>query len=137
MKTVAAVLVTAAITAGGGYAAGDRWATQQQVNDLSQRVTKLEKANRALLIYVGTCFVAWAPVSRYGDTTQGYGYYPAAGDPFTTSALDITQDGDTAGFYVPASSADCSLTTARLLARRHTASVVVRRSEAKRSHLGG
>src|SRR5437868_15135716 len=103
MKTVAAVLVTAAITAGGGYAAGDRWATEQQVNDLRQRVTKLEKANRALLICVGTCVVAWAPVSRYGDTTQGYGYYPAAGDLFTTWACDITQDGDPAGLYVPGS----------------------------------
>jgi len=117
MKTLVAVLVTAAVTAGGGYAAGDHWATQQQVVDLNQRVTKLEKADRALFAYVSTCFAGWVPVTRDGGGDGGDGYYPTDSDPFTTSALDITQDGDTAGFFVPASSVDCSLQTARLLNR--------------------
>ena len=133
MKTLAAVLVTAAITAGGGYAAGDHWATRQQVDDLSGRLTKVEKVNKALLAYVNTCFVDWAPISQYGSSDGGYGYYPGDSDPFTTSALDITQDGDTVGFYAPASSVDCSLQTARLLgAARHEFRVSPQRLERHR-----
>ena len=134
MKTVIAVLATAAITASGGYAAGDHWASQQQVNDLSQRVTKLEKANKAILLYVGTCFETWAPVTQYGGgDAGGYAYYPPEGDPFTTSALDVTQEGDTVGFYVPAPAADCSLNTARLLgSSRHAFRVSPRISTRRR-----
>ena len=123
MKTIAAVLAVAAVTASGSYSADEQYASQRQVTGLgtqvaalTKRVTKLEKANSLILSWVGTCFNTWTPLTAYGDSTQGYEYLGQDGQTFTTEALDLTNSGDTPTFFVPTASSDCSLNLRRDLA---------------------
>jgi outer membrane murein-binding lipoprotein Lpp len=122
LKTIAAVLAVAAVTASSSYSAGQT-ASQGQVNHLSKqvaalstRVSQLEKKSTAILEWIGACFNTWTPLTVYGDSTQGYVYLGQDGQTFTTEALDLTNSGDTPNFYVPAATSDCSLSLRRDLA---------------------
>jgi hypothetical protein len=125
MKTVAAVLVVAAITAGGSWAGGAHFASSAQVKSLGSRVTALEKktaslqkGESALLEYVGGCFASWAPITRYGDPngSAGYVYQNTGGSAFLTTGLDVTGQNSTPSFFVPAPSSDCSVKGAKFRA---------------------
>ena len=117
MKPFVACLATALAVFIGTSAfanAGGQAVTPKQFAALSKRVTALEKTNKTILAYVGTCFNHWASVSRYGPGgNEGYVYVLPDNSVHPTSALDITESGDTADFFVPSPTADCSLNIAR------------------------
>jgi hypothetical protein len=97
--------------------AGQQAVTPKQFAALTKRVTALEKSNKVVLAYVGACFNKWAPVTDYGPGNgEGYLYGLPDKTVVTTSALDITNSGETPNFYVPAPTADCSLNLARFRA---------------------
>jgi hypothetical protein len=115
--TVAALV--AALVVAAFAEAGQQAVTPGQFAALSKRVKKLEKDDNALLAYVGTCFSAWSPMSRYGGLpTEGYVYAYSDGKAGFESAMDVTAEGDKPNFYVPASTQDCTLTAYRKLAAR-------------------
>ena len=120
MKTLLASLATGLIVFLGTTAfagAGQQAVTPKQFAALSKRVVALEKSNKVVLGYVGACFNRRAPVSDYGPSdTEGYLYGLPDKTIITTSALDITNSGDTPNFYVPAPTADCSLNLTRFRA---------------------
>jgi hypothetical protein len=120
VKTLFACLATGLIVFLGTTAfagAGQQAVTPKQFAALSKRVVALEKSNKVVLGYVGVCFNKWAPVSLYGPgDTEGYLYGLPDKSIITTSALDITNTGETPNFYVPAPTADCSLNLARFRA---------------------
>jgi hypothetical protein len=97
--------------------AGQQAVTPKQFAALTKRVTALEKANKVVLAYVGQCFNKWAPVTDYGPGgEEGYLYGLPDKTIITTSALDITNTGETPNFYVPAPTGDCSLNLTRFRA---------------------
>ena len=80
--------------------------TPAQFNALKARVAKLEKATGALANYTVNCLFRYVGVARYGTPPNGGYVYdtdnnPANGQSLTT-ALDITDTGDTPSVYVPA-----------------------------------
>ena len=113
MKPFVACLATALAVFIGTSAfanAGGQAVTPKQFAALSKRVTALEKTNKIIIGYVGACFNHWAPVSRYGPGGNE-GYVCVFPDTTTQpeSALDINHSGDTADFFVPSPTTDCSL----------------------------
>jgi hypothetical protein len=120
VKTFVACLATALAVFVGTSAfanAGGQAVTPKQFAALSKRVTTLEKTDRTFLAYVGACFNHWAPVSRYGPGgNEGYVYVFPDNSLQPVSALDINHSGDTADFYVPSPTADCSLNLAKFRA---------------------
>jgi hypothetical protein len=105
MKTIVAVAVTALICTASGFATGVA-VTPGQFSALKNRVAKLEKTDKAELGFIGTCLNRWSGVARY----TGYvAADQATGQAFITSALDITDAGDTPQAWVPTSGTDCSL----------------------------
>ncbi len=117
MKTFVACLATALAVFIGTSAfanAGGQAVTPKQFAALSKRVTTLEKTNKTILAYVGVCFNHWAPVSRYGPGgNEGYVYVLPDSSVQPVSALDINHSGDTADFFVPSPTTDCSLNVAQ------------------------
>ena len=113
MKTFVACLATALAVFIGTSAfanAGGQAVTPKQFAALSKRVTALEKTNKIIIGYVGQCFNHWAPVSRYGPGgNEGYVYMFPDTTTQPESALDINHSGDTADFFVPSPTTDCSL----------------------------
>jgi hypothetical protein len=94
--------------------AGQQAITPKQFAALSKRVAAVEKSNKAVQGYVANCFNKWVAVSVYGPGgPEGYLYGLADKTVITTSALDITNTGDTPSFFVPAPAADCSLNLTR------------------------
>ena len=80
--------------------------TPAQFNALKTRVAKLEKATGALTSYTVNCLFKYVGVARYGTPPNGGYVYdtdnnPANGQALTT-ALDVTDTGETPSFYVPA-----------------------------------
>ena len=114
---IAASAVVVALGVAAFAEAGQQAVTPGQFAALSKRVAKLEKDDKALVGYVGSCFSDWAPFSRYGGLpTEGYAYVYSNNTAGLESALDITSEGDKAHFYTPASDADCTLSAYRKLA---------------------
>ena len=113
MKPFVACLATALAVFIGTSAfanAGGQAVTPKQFAALSKRVTALEKTNKIIIGYVGACFNHWAPVSRYGPGgNEGYVYLFPDTTTQPESALDINHSGDTADFFVPSPTTDCSL----------------------------
>jgi hypothetical protein len=118
MKYAATVAVLVAALVVAAFAeAGQQAVTPGQFAALTKRVKKLEKDDNAVLSYVGSCFSAWAPVSRYGGLpTEGYVYGYSDGHAGFESALDATAQGDKPSFFVPAAAQDCTLSAYRKLA---------------------
>jgi hypothetical protein len=120
LKTFLTCLTTAAVVLLGVTAfanAGQQSVTPAQFIALSKRVAKLEKANKAELTYIAACFNKWQPVSDYGPgDKEGYLYSFPDGTVVPTSALDLTNTGDTPNFFVPSPASDCSLNVARFRA---------------------
>ena len=95
--------------------------TPKQFNALKTRVTKLEKANTAILGYIGNCLLQWAPVTQYGSgTTHSFGYsYSNDGSTYVLEpALAFTQPGSTVSVYMPATT-NVSCTSSRALSAVH------------------
>jgi len=73
---------------------------------LKARVTKLEKATGALVSYTVNCLFKYVGVARYGTPPNGGYVYDtdnnAANGQGLTTALDVTDTGETPSFYVPA-----------------------------------
>ena len=117
MKTFVACLATALAVFIGTSAfanAGGQAVSPKQFAALSKRVATLEKTDKVFLAYVGTCFNHWAPVSRYGPGgNEGYVYLFPDNSTQATAALDINHSGDTADFFVPSPTTDCSLNVAQ------------------------
>jgi hypothetical protein len=118
VKTFAACVATALAVLVGTSAfanAGGQAVTPKQFAALAKRVTAVEKTEKTVVGYVGQCFSRWAPVSRYGPGgNEGFVYVFPDGSLQAVAALDINHTGDTADFYVPAPTADCSLTSTQL-----------------------
>jgi hypothetical protein len=117
VKTFVACLATALAVFIGTSAfanAGGQAVTPKQFAALSKRVATLEKTDKVVLAYVGTCFNHWTPINRYGPGgDEGYVYVFPDKTVQAESALDITNTGDTANFYVPSPATDCSLNVAK------------------------
>ena len=110
MKALLASLATAAVITGAAWAGN---VTPQQVSTLNARVTALSKSNGQLVAYVDKCLRSFVGVAEYGSSTgDGYVYDLADGSPtIKTSALDLTQAGDTSAYYFVYSKVDCAALT--------------------------
>jgi len=123
MKFLAGAAIAAILFAAAGFAYSARPTKVQtvaavspkQFNALKARVTKLEKTTGALAAYTVTCLFKYVGVGRYGiPPNSGYVYSsdsnPATGE-FVTSALDVTDPGQTPAVYVPATTDTNCLST--------------------------
>jgi hypothetical protein len=116
MKTLAAVIVTAAVLAAAAVA-GNQAVTPAQVTALGKRVTALEHrtaalqaANAALTTYVNSCLKSYTGVTDYGGSTDGSGYAfndLTAKTTFNTSALDVTETGQVPDLLLVTAPASC------------------------------
>jgi hypothetical protein len=105
MKTIVAVAVTALVCTASGFATGVA-VTPGQFNALKNRVTKLEKSDKAELTLIATCFNRWTGFTSY----SGYVAQDQSNQQlFVTSAVDITGQGQAPQFYLPTSGTDCTL----------------------------
>jgi hypothetical protein len=99
MKRLLALVVTA-LVAVALYAAtaqsGQEAVTPAQFRALSAKVTKARKDLDATIGVLATCVMGTAvPISRY----SGYVAADSAGNTFVTTALDLTDQGDTPNGY--------------------------------------
>jgi hypothetical protein len=109
------VLVAVAFGAVALYAvtapAGQQAVTPGQFAALTRRVSTLEKdlkKTKATLNTVVACTLVKAvPVSEYGGTTAGYLYKQPDGTQGIVTALDLTDTGDTADYWVLTTSQAC------------------------------
>jgi hypothetical protein len=99
MKRLLALVVTAALAV-ALYAAtaqsGQQAVTPKQFKALSAKVTKIRKDLDATLVVLTSCVMGTAiPVSRY----SGYVAADQNNQAFLTTALDVTETGDTPNGY--------------------------------------
>jgi hypothetical protein len=114
VKTVAAVLVSSIVLAGGAWAADTHTSggpTTAQFNALKKQVAALQKQNNtilaataALVIFDKKCVDSWKAVTDY----NGYGYTFSDSTTGQTTALDLAQSGETPIGYVPVAGSDCT-----------------------------
>jgi hypothetical protein len=91
---LACLLVSAAVPLAYGGSTTNHAVTPAQLKALAKRVTKLEKEMNNVNA-LGACITkAFAPISVYG-VPPGEGYvYSQNGTTFPTTAVDITNEGD-------------------------------------------
>ena len=130
MKFLAGAAIAALLFAAAGFAYSARptkvqtvaAVTPGQFNALKARVAKLEKTTGALATYTVNCLFKYVGVTRFGiPPNSGYVYSsdsnPATGE-FVTSALDVTDPGQTPSVYVPATTNSACLATGSALTRQ-------------------
>jgi hypothetical protein len=84
-----AVALYAATATGGQQAV-----TPAQFKALKTQVTKMQKDVNALKAFLGNC-LSVVGVARFGGGTAGYHYKQPDGSEILTSALDVTETGET------------------------------------------
>ena len=130
MKFLAGAAVAAILFAAAGFAYSARPTKVQtvaavspkQFNALKARVAKLEKTTGALATYTVNCLFKYVGVTRFGiPPNSGYVYSSdsnAATGEFVTSALDVTDPGQTPSVYMPATTNTACLSTGTALTRQ-------------------
>jgi hypothetical protein len=100
LVALAAVAIYSATATGGAQAPPSRG----EFNALKARTAKLEKRATQLETLIGACFTTALPVSRY----SGYVYQNSSGAVFLTTALDLTEQGQTPNAYALDVGAECA-----------------------------
>jgi hypothetical protein len=113
MKTVLAVLVTALVTSSGAYAV-ERAVTPRQFSALKAQVQTLQKRQNLILGYIGTCLNQWKPLTQFNNYLA---LDEQAKQPFETSGLDLTAQGEQPSFFAPTATQDCTLQGTQSLAQ--------------------
>jgi hypothetical protein len=126
MKFLAGAAIAALVFAAAGFAYSARptqahtatAVTPAQFNALKKRVTKLEQVAGALASYDVECLFKYVGVTRRGTLpNSGYVYStdgnPASGESLSTG-LDVTNAGEAAIAYVPATTNTACLTAGSL-----------------------
>jgi hypothetical protein len=113
MKIVVAVVLTALVTSSGAYAV-EQAVTPAQFNALKKQVQTLQKRQNIILAYVGTCLSQWKPMTQFNDYL---GFNTQTQQPFQTTGLDLTGQGEQPSFFAPTASQDCTLQGTRGLAQ--------------------
>jgi hypothetical protein len=124
MKIVVAVLLTALVTSSGAYAVG-RAVTPAQFNSLKREVTTLQKRQNVVFGYIGTCLGQWKPLTQY---TNYLALDEQSKQPFETSGLDLSGQGEQPTFFAPTAAQDCTLQGSQGLAQVFHRRVLVHRA---------
>ncbi len=123
-RVLVLAIVTAALVAVFPATAAARHTLPHRVRALEAKVVTLQKKVNALSTFTHNCLGwEWAPLTSYGDPSANLGYAfdnDGAGPqaPFYASALDFTDEGDTAHAHVPVINPACLRSVARVPAVR-------------------
>ena len=88
LAAVAGAVIYATAAPAGQEASPSR----AEFNALKHRMTVVEKNSNTALVLLGSCLTHAVPISRY----DGYVSLDASGNPFQTTALDVTDEAGVA-----------------------------------------
>jgi hypothetical protein len=106
---VAAAVATGGLIAAGLAPAVEQAVTPRQFNALAKRVTAMEKQVTALGVVTTQCLMhQTAGVTVYGTETEGYVYSMPDDRLVITSALDLTESGQTPSMFLLGVHPECA-----------------------------